>query len=93
MNQNQQSCAIIEISNLRGLHARASAKFVKCAEAFDAQISVTCNGQTVPATSIMGLLMLGAAKGTQIRLEAIGIDHADAIATLTNLVELKFEEE
>ena len=51
----------LAITNQRGLHARASAKFVKCAEAFDAEITVTRDGMSVPATSIMGLMMLGAA--------------------------------
>ncbi len=93
MDRDQFSCLIVEITNLRGLHARASAKFVKCAEGFEAEISVTCNGQTVPGTSIMGLMMLGAAKGTQIKLEARGADHGDAIKALSSLVEMKFEEE
>ena len=93
MDPNQFSSAIVEIRNVRGLHARASAKFVKCADEFSAEINVTCNGQTVPGTSIMGLMMLGAAKGTQIRLDAKGVDHADAILALSNLVKMKFEEE
>ena len=50
----------VEIVNARGLHARASAKFVKCAEQFDADINVSRDGQTVPGTSIMGLMMLAA---------------------------------
>ena len=65
----QKEMAII---NQRGLHARASAKFVKCAEGFDADIKVSRDGMTVPATSIMGLMMLGAAMGTSIQVEASG---------------------
>ncbi|MBL8791161.1 MAG: HPr family phosphocarrier protein, partial [Rhizobiales bacterium] len=58
------------ITNQRGLHARASAKFVKCAEGFNAEITVSKDGQTVPATSIMGLMMLAASMGTSIRVDA-----------------------
>ncbi len=79
------------IINQRGLHARASAKFVKCAESFDADIKVSRDGMTVPATSIMGLMMLGAAMGTSIEVEASGPQAEAAIAALGALVESKFE--
>ncbi|HRX34799.1 MAG TPA: HPr family phosphocarrier protein [Aestuariivirga sp.] len=81
------------IINQRGLHARASAKFVKCAEGFDANITVSRDGQTVPATSIMGLMMLGAAMGTSITVEASGPQAKEALAALGGLVESKFGED
>lgn len=83
----------LEITNQRGLHARASAKFVKCAEAFDAEITVTRDGMSVPATSIMGLMMLGAAMGTSIMVEATGAQAEEAIEALAMLVDSKFDEE
>ncbi|MBK8770184.1 MAG: HPr family phosphocarrier protein [Rhizobiales bacterium] len=81
------------ITNQRGLHARASAKFVKCAEGFNADITVSKDGQSVPATSIMGLMMLAASIGTSIRVDASGPDAAVAIDALAALVESKFDEE
>jgi phosphocarrier protein len=83
----------LAITNQRGLHARASAKFVKCAEAFDAEITVTRDGMSVPATSIMGLMMLGAAMGTSIMVEATGTQAEQAIEALAQLVDSKFDEE
>ena len=83
----------LAITNQRGLHARASAKFVKCAEAFDAEITVTRDGMSVPATSIMGLMMLGAAIGTSIMVEAKGNQAEEAIEALALLVDSKFDEE
>jgi phosphocarrier protein HPr len=83
----------LDIINQRGLHARASAKFVKCAEAFDANISVSRDGQTVPGTSIMGLMMLAASIGTSITVEASGPQAEDAMAALEKLVATKFDEE
>ncbi|MBC8038280.1 MAG: HPr family phosphocarrier protein [Rhizobiales bacterium] len=81
------------IVNQRGLHARASAKFVKCAEGFDADISVSRDGQTVPATSIMGLMMLAAAMGTTIMVEASGPQAEAAVDALSALAASKFDEE
>jgi len=81
------------IRNRKGLHARASAKFVKCAESFTAQVRVTRDGQTVGGTSIMGLMMLAAGPGTTIHIEADGPDAAEAIAALTDLVADGFGEE
>ena len=81
------------IINQRGLHARASAKFVKCAEGFDADITVSRDGMTVPATSIMGLMMLGAAMGTSILVSASGPQAMVAMAALKNLVASKFDED
>ena len=83
----------LAIVNQRGLHARASAKFVKCAEAFDADITVSRDGMSVPATSIMGLMMLGAAIGTTIVVEARGPQAREALDALAALVEAKFDEE
>jgi phosphocarrier protein HPr len=83
----------LAIVNQRGLHARASAKFVKCAEGFDANIQVSRDGQTVPATSIMGLMMLAAAMGTSISVEASGPEAGKAIEALATLVASKFDED
>ena len=80
------------ILNARGLHARASAKFVKCAEQFNADIQVSREGHTVPGTSIMGLMMLAAAAGSQLELEAEGPEAGAAIAALVKLVEDGFGE-
>lgn len=81
------------IRNKKGLHARASAKFVKCAEAFKSQVRVTREGQTVGGTSIMGLMMLAAGPGSTIFIEAEGPDAGDAIAALRSLVADGFGEE
>lgn len=83
----------LAIVNERGLHARASAKFVKCAEGFDANINVSRDGQTVPATSIMGLMMLAAAMGTTIMVEASGPEADKALEALAALVASKFDED
>jgi phosphocarrier protein len=83
----------LAIVNQRGLHARASAKFVKCAEGFDADITVSRDGMTVPATSIMGLMMLGAAMGTSISVEAKGPQAEQALEALAQLVAGKFDED
>jgi len=83
----------IEITNARGLHARASAKFVKCAEQFDADIKVTRDGQTVPATSIMGLMMLAAQMGSTIVIEASGREADLALVALTRLITGRFGED
>ncbi len=83
----------VPITNSRGLHARASAKFVKCAEQFDATVSVTRDGQTVPGTSIMGLLMLGAAPGTIITISTSGRQASEALQALATLVAGGFGEE
>ncbi|MFV0295844.1 MAG: HPr family phosphocarrier protein [Hyphomicrobiaceae bacterium] len=81
------------IPNKKGLHARASAKFVKCAEMFESEINVTREGQTVGGTSIMGLMMLAAGQGSMIVIEAEGADAAAALAALKDLVEDKFGED
>ena len=76
----------LHISNQRGLHARASAKFVKCAEGFDASVIVSKDGQAVPGTSIMGLMMLGAAIGDSVTISASGDGAEAAVAALAELV-------
>jgi phosphocarrier protein len=83
----------VTIVNKKGLHARASAKFVQMAEQFDAAVTVTRNHETVGGTSIMGLMMLAAAPGCTIRIEASGHQAAEALAALCRLVEGKFGEE
>ena len=82
----------LTIRNERGLHARASAKFVKCAEVFDARIKVSRDGQTVAGTSIMGLMMLGASKGSRILVESSGRQAAEALDAIQGLVDGKFDE-
>ncbi|WP_426038711.1 HPr family phosphocarrier protein [Brevundimonas sp. DC300-4] len=85
--------ATANICNTRGLHARASAKFVKLASSFEAEIQVTRDGVTVDARSIMGLLMLGAGNGCSIEITAEGSDARDAIDALNDLVARKFDED
>jgi phosphocarrier protein len=83
----------VEICNERGLHARASAKFVKLASTFDAEVRVGRDGSMVDARSIMGLMMLAAGIGSTIDIEAEGPDADEALAALSALVECRFEEE
>ena len=83
----------VTILNKRGLHARASAKFVNMAEGFDAHISVSRGDETVNATSIMGLMMLGASLDTTITIAAQGTDSSPAIAALAALIADKFGED
>ena len=85
--------ACVEIVNERGLHARASAKFVKLAGAFEAEVRVTRDDQTVDALSIMGLMMLAAGPGATIAISAQGRQAVEAVAALARLVENRFEEE
>ena len=83
----------LTIAKKRGLHARASAKFVKLAESFDADIRVSREGESVPANSIMGLMMLGASIGMQIEVTATGPQAAEAVQAIGALVDAKFDEE
>ena len=85
--------AIVVIRNIKGLHARASAKFVKCAECYTANITVTRDGQKVGGTSIMGLMMLAAGPGCCIRVSASGAEAGEVIAALEALIADKFGEE
>jgi phosphocarrier protein HPr len=80
------------ICNKKGLHARASAKFVQTVEKFDAEVCVKRNGDTVGGTSIMGLMMLAAAPGTAITVEATGRQAAEVIEALAALIDARFGE-
>lgn len=84
--------ARVEIVNLRGLHARAAARFVRTAEPFAAEVFVLKDGMEVAGTSIMGLMMLAAARGTSLDLRAVGADAEEAVAALVALVENGFGE-
>ncbi|MCP4386214.1 MAG: HPr family phosphocarrier protein [Hyphomicrobiales bacterium] len=83
----------LAICNRRGLHARAAAHFVRCAESYDADIEVTKDGTTVGGTSIMGLMMLAAAPGSTIHVAAQGPDAEAALAALAALVAERFGED
>jgi phosphocarrier protein HPr len=83
---------VLEICNTKGLHARASAKFVQTVERFDAEVRVTRGQETVGGTSIMGLMMLAAGPGTCITVEATGAEAAEAIEALAALVACRFTE-
>jgi phosphocarrier protein len=83
----------VEIVNKRGLHARASAKFVKLAATFDAEVKVSKDGQTVDARSIMGLMMLAASPGCSIDIEAEGEQATEAVDALVELVAARFDED
>ena len=83
----------VRIDNQRGLHARASAKFVTMASGLDATIEVEKDGSRVCGTSIMGLMMLGAAKGDTIVISASGDGASEAVDALSALVEARFNEE
>jgi phosphocarrier protein HPr len=82
----------VQISNRRGLHARASAKFVTLASGLPAQVEVEKDGTRVVGTSIMGLMMLGAALGDEITIYATGDGAQAAVAALAELVEARFHE-
>lgn len=84
--------AVVQIINKRGLHARASAKFVTLAARFTAKILVLKDGSEVAGTSIMGLMMLAAALGDEIHISAHGTDAAEALAALVALVNNRFDE-
>jgi phosphocarrier protein HPr len=83
----------LTIINRKGLHARATAKFVQCCERFDADITVSRDGEKVGGSSIMGILTLGAARGTTIAVEASGPDAEAALDALAELVASRFGEE
>ncbi len=83
---------VLTICNRKGLHARASARFVQTVEKFDADVRVTRCGETVGGTSIMGLMMLAASPGTKITVEATGQEAAQVIEALTTLIESRFGE-
>jgi phosphocarrier protein len=83
----------VKISNRRGLHARASAKFVTLASSFDAEVTVSHDGASVTGTSIMGLMMLAAAIGDDIEISATGREAEAALSKLVGLVNDKFGED
>lgn len=94
MQQRAGLCfAEVVIPNKKGLHARASAQFVRCASSFTAQIRVTREGHTVGGTSIMGLMMLAAGQGHSILIEAEGPEATQALEALIKLVENGFGED
>ena len=82
----------VEIINKRGLHARASAKFVKLAATFDAEVKVAKDGASVDARSIMGLMMLAAGIGSLIEVRAAGREALDAVEAIAALVNDRFGE-
>lgn len=88
-----QCLAEVTVTNRKGLHARASAAFVKCVEKFDAEVTVTKDGQTVNGSSIMGLMMLAAANGSTILIETEGPEAEEALDALTTLIEARFYEQ
>jgi phosphocarrier protein len=83
---------VLEIVNVKGLHARASAKFVDTVERFDASATIHKDGIDADGDSIMGLLMLGAAQGTTISVETSGAQAVELLEALTKLVADKFDE-
>ena len=83
----------LPIINRKGLHARASAKFVQTVERYDAEVTVTRNGETVGGRSIMGLLTLAAAQGTTIRVTAEGPQAEAALDGITALLANRFGED
>jgi phosphocarrier protein len=84
---------ILTIVNSKGLHARASAKFVQCAAKFDAQVTVKKDGSSVSGTSIMGLMMLGAGLGSDVSISASGRQAQEALNALEALIASKFGED
>jgi phosphocarrier protein HPr len=83
----------VEIVNKKGLHARASAKFVQCVEQFDADVQVTRGHESVGGTSIMGLMMLAAGPGVSITIKATGPDATAVVDALVELITYRFGEE
>ncbi|MEO0914870.1 MAG: HPr family phosphocarrier protein [Pseudomonadota bacterium] len=83
----------VSIVNAKGLHARASARFVECVEAHDATARVSRDGQTVSGDSIMGLLMLSASKGTEIEIVTDGADAEILLEALATLIANRFGED
>ena len=84
---------VLRIVNEKGLHARASAKFVQTVEKFDADVRVSRCGESVGGTSIMGLMSLAAARGTDITVDAVGNDAEAVVAAIDSLVSSKFGED
>jgi phosphocarrier protein HPr len=93
LNNSKRPEAVVTVVNRKGLHARASAKFVKLAEVYEAEVTVTRDGQTVGGTSIMGLMMLAAGPGSQLFITSEGREGPEALEALVALVETGFGEE
>ncbi len=83
----------LEIKNLKGLHARAAAAFVKCIADLDAEVMVEKDGQKVDGSSILGLMMLAASKGSRIKVKASGNEAEQAVKNISDLVNSLFGEE
>lgn len=92
MSDPSEQSEVMQIVNKRGLHARASAKFVKCAEAFDAEIRVSKDGHVVGGASIMGLMMLAASPGCSIHVSARGPQAREALEAIRALIDDRFGE-
>ncbi len=92
MSELPRAEATVVIVNERGLHARAAARFVRVAERFDAEIEVSKEDTTVPGTSILGLMMLAASPGCELRLLARGAEARAAVEALAELVRRGFDE-
>ncbi len=93
MTESSGNIRIMKICNKRGLHARASARFVQVAGEFDAEVIVSKDGHVVGGTSIMGLMMLAAANGSEIHVTVTGKDAAQALRALEQLVDDRFGEQ
>jgi len=89
----EELCDMAVLVNQKGLHARAAAKFVRTATMFRADIHVVRGDMRVPANSIMGLMMLAAPRGTRLKLCASGLEAADALTALVDLISRGFDEE
>lgn len=87
-----ETVRVLKISNKRGLHARASVKFVQCVEQFEADIKVSKDGHVVGGSSIMGLMMLAAGNGSDIHVSASGPQAEEALRALEELIGDKFGE-
>ncbi|MCC6888659.1 MAG: HPr family phosphocarrier protein [Hyphomicrobiales bacterium] len=92
-NDGEPIVRVLNICNKKGLHARASAKFVQTVDQYDADVKVTRGGETVGGNSIMGLMMLAAGQGTSITVAARGPQAAEVMDALTKLVNGRFTEE
>ncbi len=88
-----KASAQFEILNKLGLHARAAAQLVQIASTFNADLTVSVDGQTVNGKSIMGLMLLGAARGARVEVEAAGDDAEALLAAVSTLIEGRFNEE
>jgi len=86
-------CKTLEIKNRLGLHARAAAQLVQTASQFDADVTISKDGQAVSGKSILGLMMLAAAQGSSIEVSVSGPQATEALAAVEQLVDLKFHEE